>query len=94
MVWTPYAKRPGVQMSMIAGGGELPHSWLLEMFAQGGADLGAVTAQRDSYVPRQKQGTPEEIANVAVFLSSDESSFINAADIFVDGGGSGCTYGP
>lgn len=62
--------------------------------AQGGADLGAVTAQRDSYVPRQKQGTPEEIANVAVFLSSDESSFINAADIFVDGGGSGCTYGP
>jgi 3-oxoacyl-[acyl-carrier protein] reductase len=62
--------------------------------AQGGADIDAVTAQRDSYVPRQKQGTPEEIANVAVFLSSDESAFINASDIFVDGGGSGCTYGP
>jgi NAD(P)-dependent dehydrogenase (short-subunit alcohol dehydrogenase family) len=62
--------------------------------AQGGADINAVTATRDSYVPRGKQGTPEEIANVAAFLSSDASRFVNATDIFVDGGGSGCTYGP
>jgi len=62
--------------------------------ANAGADIDAVTAQRDSYVPRGKQGTPMEIANTAVFLASDESSFINGNDIFVDGGGSHCTYGP
>ncbi len=62
--------------------------------AAGGADIDAVTATRDSYVPRGKQGTPEEVANVAAFLCSDKAAFINGSDIFVDGGSAGCTYGP
>lgn len=35
---------------------------------------------------RGTPGTPEEVAAVALFLASDESSFINGADIIVDGG--------
>ncbi len=31
-------------------------------------------------------GKPEEIANAAVFLASEEASFITAANLFVDGG--------
>lgn len=62
--------------------------------AQGGADLGAVTATRDSYVPRGKQGQPMEVAQLAVFLASDAASFVNGTEIFCDGGSSGCTYGP
>jgi len=57
-------------------------------------DLAAVTATRDAYVPRGKQGTPEEVAKVAVFLASDDSSLINASELYCDGGSSTCTYGP
>jgi NAD(P)-dependent dehydrogenase (short-subunit alcohol dehydrogenase family) len=31
-------------------------------------------------------GKPEEVANVALFLASDESSFVTGTDIKVDGG--------
>jgi NAD(P)-dependent dehydrogenase (short-subunit alcohol dehydrogenase family) len=31
-------------------------------------------------------GTPEEVANVALFLASDEASFVTGASIVVDGG--------
>jgi NAD(P)-dependent dehydrogenase (short-subunit alcohol dehydrogenase family) len=37
-------------------------------------------------VPRGKMGTPEEIAGVATFLASDDSSFVNGIELFVDGG--------
>jgi NAD(P)-dependent dehydrogenase (short-subunit alcohol dehydrogenase family) len=31
-------------------------------------------------------GTPDEIAQAAVFVASDDSSFVNATELFVDGG--------
>ena len=37
-------------------------------------------------VPMGRLGRPEEIANVILFLASDESSFITGAEMVVDGG--------
>ena len=37
-------------------------------------------------VPMGRMGTPEELAKAAVFLASDEASFINGIDLVVDGG--------
>jgi len=37
-------------------------------------------------VPLGRMGTPDEIAKVAVFLASDDSSFVAGIELFVDGG--------
>ena len=37
-------------------------------------------------IPRGELGRPEEIATVAVFLASNDSSFVNGVELFVDGG--------
>ena len=42
----------------------------------------------ESLIPRGKMGRPEEIATVALFLASDDSSYVNGAELFVDGGSS------
>ena len=42
--------------------------------------------QFESLIPRGKMGRPEEIATAAVFLASDDSSFVNGVDLAVDGG--------
>src|SRR5258707_8395045 len=49
--------------------------------------LGA--AAKESFkalIPRGELGRPEEIATVALFLASSDSSFVNGIELFVDGG--------
>ncbi|MGY4474830.1 NAD(P)-dependent dehydrogenase (short-subunit alcohol dehydrogenase family) [Bradyrhizobium sp. USDA 3364] len=40
----------------------------------------------ESLIPRGTMGRPEEIAAAAVFLASDDSSFVNGLELSVDGG--------
>lgn len=39
-----------------------------------------------SGIPRRELGRPDEIATVALFLASDDSTFVNGSEICVDGG--------
>jgi len=39
-----------------------------------------------SRVPMGRFGTPDEIARAAVFLASDDSTFVTGIELFVDGG--------
>lgn len=39
-----------------------------------------------SFVPMGRMGTADEIAKAALFLGSDDSSFVAGAELFVDGG--------
>lgn len=46
----------------------------------------ATKAQFESVIPRREMGRPEEIASVALFLASDDSSYVNGMELVVDGG--------
>jgi NAD(P)-dependent dehydrogenase (short-subunit alcohol dehydrogenase family) len=53
-------------------------------------ETGPMNAQMEKQTvegtPMGRRGTPEEVANVYLFLASDEASFVTGAIYFVDGG--------
>ncbi|BBY88820.1 MULTISPECIES: SDR family NAD(P)-dependent oxidoreductase [Mycolicibacterium] len=51
-----------------------------------GEDPAALRASMSTLVPMGRLGRPEEIANGALFLASDESSFMTGAELCIDGG--------
>jgi NAD(P)-dependent dehydrogenase (short-subunit alcohol dehydrogenase family) len=51
-----------------------------------GKDPEELVAQRGGVNPMGRMARPEEVANVALFLISDEASFVNGVAIAVDGG--------
>ena len=54
--------------------------------ARGGGDMAAGLAMTVAKYPIGRLGTPEEIAAVALFLASDDSSFLTGSVITADGG--------
>ncbi len=42
--------------------------------------------QFESLIPRGEMGSSEEIATAALFLASDDSTYVNGIELFVDGG--------
>jgi NAD(P)-dependent dehydrogenase (short-subunit alcohol dehydrogenase family) len=43
-------------------------------------------ASQANNIPLGRAGTPDEVAKAVVFLASDDSSFVNGIELFVDGG--------
>ena len=39
-----------------------------------------------NFIPPGRQGQPEDIAYGALYLASDESSFVTGSDLVIDGG--------
>ena len=56
------------------------------IMARQGLDKGFVEENFVPMVPLKRMGEPREIADTALFLASDESSYITGADLMVDGG--------
>ena len=82
--WALDLKGTGIRVNvLLPGGTETPG--LLELFELTG-DSQAMLAGLAAQTPLGRIGRPEETAAVALFLASDDSSFMTGSEVFVDGG--------
>jgi NAD(P)-dependent dehydrogenase (short-subunit alcohol dehydrogenase family) len=70
----------GVRSNVVSPG--LVRTPLSEEFYQ----TSSVLRRREEVVPVRRIGSPKDIADAAVFLSSERASYINGQEIVVDGG--------
>src|SRR4051794_19106824 len=81
--------RQGVRVNALCPG-PVATPLLMELFAKDPEKA----ARRYMHIPMGRFGEPHEIANAALFLASDESSFVTASTFLVDGGISGAYVTP
>jgi len=77
-VWARELGRKGITVNAVA-----PGFIATDMIATIPEDVIKAMSQK---VPLNRMGSPEEVANVYLFLASDEASYINGSVISVDGG--------
>jgi NAD(P)-dependent dehydrogenase (short-subunit alcohol dehydrogenase family) len=66
--------------------GPIKTTGLVELVGTDPAQQQAFLDHLASLIPMGRVGNPDEIAKAAVFLASDDSSFVNGIELFVDGG--------
>jgi NAD(P)-dependent dehydrogenase (short-subunit alcohol dehydrogenase family) len=83
--WILDLKEAGVRVNVLSPGATLTPA-LLEYAGDDVAQQQGMLAYLATRVPLGRVGEPEEIARAALFLASDDSSFVNGTEIFADGG--------
>jgi len=82
--WAAEFKNSGIRANILSPG-PVPTA-IMEGQAKTPEDLAALKAHYAAYVPLLRLGTVEEQASAALFLASDESSYVTGSDLVVDGG--------
>lgn len=62
------------------------HTPAIDRLTGGPAGVDEFTAQMSAAVPLGRVGKPDEIAKAVVYLASDDASYVNGVELFVDGG--------
>ena len=83
--WTLDLKARGIRVNVISPG-PIKTPALLDLAGPETAQQQGMLDYMASTVPLGRVGDPDEVAGAAVFLASDDASFIAGAELFVDGG--------
>ena len=82
--WTVDLKSRKIRVNAISPGPI--NTPILDGLAQSAEERKQLKAGLAAGVPMGRMGEPDEIAKAAVFLASDDSSFVTGIELFVDGG--------
>lgn len=74
----------GIRVNTLSPG--VTQTPILEKFGFGEENLSSIISQVEAGTPLGRIGSAEEIAQAMLFLASDAASFVNGADLQVDGG--------
>ena len=82
--WTREFNDRGIRFNTLSPGPvDTP---IMDGQADSAEEADAIRAQFAAAIPLNRMGRPEEIASAALFLASDDSSFVAGAELSVDGG--------
>jgi NAD(P)-dependent dehydrogenase (short-subunit alcohol dehydrogenase family) len=82
--WTREFNHRGIRFNTLSPGPiDTP---IMDKQADSAEEADAIRAQFAAAVPLNRMGRPDEIAAAALFLASDDSSFVAGAELSVDGG--------
>jgi NAD(P)-dependent dehydrogenase (short-subunit alcohol dehydrogenase family) len=83
-----------IRVNVVAPGWTQTPLWKRGPRANASAEESAkITDFYSSVIPLGRWGQPEELAKAVLFLASDDSSYINAVELVVDGGVTGAPFG-
>lgn len=83
--WAVDLKGRNIRVNVIAPGTVVTPAYKTELGLTD-EQLETFAAEAAAAAPLGRTGTPDEIAKAVAFLASDESSYINGIELFVDGG--------
>ena len=83
--WTMDLKGRNIRVNVVSPGTVVTPAYKSEL-GMNDEQIKAFVAQAAATTPLGRTGTPDEIAKAVLFLASDDSSYINGIELFVDGG--------
>lgn len=83
--WILDLKDRAIRVNVVSPG-PVPTPGLVELAGNDPAAQQGLLDALASQIPLGRVGEPEEIAKAVLFLASDDASFVNGAELFVDGG--------
>jgi NAD(P)-dependent dehydrogenase (short-subunit alcohol dehydrogenase family) len=83
--WAVDLKQRRIRVNVVAPGTVVTPAYKTEL-GMNAEQIRQFEAQAAATTPLGRSGTPDEIARAVLFLASDDSSYVNGVELFVDGG--------